>query len=77
MNGGKKRVRRREPYRRRRSARGTVSRAATQGRLIVPGLRIIATLLAATGRPSRPGGIEQESGRLWGSPGDLSIRRSG
>src|SRR5882762_8045031 len=24
-----------------------------------------------------PGGIEQESKRLWGSPGDLSIRRSG
>jgi hypothetical protein len=23
------------------------------------------------------GGIEQESKRLWGSPGDLSIRRSG
>jgi hypothetical protein len=72
-----KAVRRRDPYRRRRSARGAISRAATQGRLIVPGLRIIATLLAATGRPCRPGGIEQESERLWGSPGDLSIRRSG
>jgi hypothetical protein len=72
-----KRVRRREPYRRRRSARGTISRAATQGRLIVPGLRIIATLLAATAGHADPGGIEQESERLWGSPGDLSIRRSG
>src|SRR5580704_19485691 len=48
-------VRRREPYRRRRSARGAIPRAATQGRLIVPGLRIIATLLAATGQPCRPG----------------------
>src|SRR5438552_11213477 len=51
-----KAVRRREPYRPRRSARGTIARAATQGRLNMPGLRIIATLLAATGRSCRPRG---------------------
>jgi hypothetical protein len=73
MNGGK-RERRREPYRRRRSARGTIPRAATQSRLIVPGLRIIATPLAA-GRPYRSRGTEQESERLWGSLGGLSIER--
>jgi hypothetical protein len=73
MSGGKD-LRRREPYRRRRSARGTIARAATQGRLVVPGLRIIATLLAAAGRQRRRRGIEQESKRLWGSPAGLSTR---
>ena len=54
-------MRRREPYRRRRSARGAISHAATQGRLIVPGLRIIATLLAA--RPAAPRPPQHRAGK--------------
>src|SRR5207248_7481738 len=71
MKDGKD-TRRREPYRRRRSARGATARAATQSRLIGPGLRLIATLLAAAG--PRPRSIEQESARLWGSLRSLSTR---
>src|ERR687885_579811 len=59
MKDGKE-ARRREPYRRRRSARGATARAATQIRLCGPGLRLIATLLAAGGH-SDPGASSRKA----------------
>src|SRR5918911_1309657 len=59
MKDGKE-ARRREPYRRRRSARGATARAATQIRLCGPGLRLIATLLAAAGH-SDPGASSRKA----------------
>ena len=37
------------------ASRGAIAYAAAQGRLIMPGLRLIASLLAATGRHCGPG----------------------
>jgi len=60
-------------YRRRRLPAGTIFRPSPERRLLMPGSRVIGTLLASATPAGRPA-IEQESGGVWGSGAALSIQ---